>query len=389
LVVLAGCETESPQATDDDTRPWTREVVAQRLDEIRNTSTEAGRVAMLTELAERAGPDAADLLQHEVSSRVTTWRRLDRLLLIDAWSRLEPAAATRWANVGASNDMANVAMEIAVANWARRDPQQVISAFPDIGGAGLDGVVSGWFEGGHPGLEVWIVEGLEVSTVPGQAALANYFRRAIEAEGLEGARRRAEQMISDFPGVHRRVTILRQAASEITMIDPDAGIAYYESLQSDEDGPAVLSEVAQRLAHHDGRRTLEWLRARTEVDDDERMRITRAAYQIWGTWKRPEAMAWALEIPEAERSARWFTGVASRMVGMLSWEHPEQAIEWSALIPDPKERELALVSIVRRWRGKNLIAAEAWLESSDLSEEARAKARFYPKNFKGRKPPGG
>ncbi len=70
-------------------------------------------------------------------------------------------------------------------------------------------------------------------------------------------------------------------------------------------------------------------------------------------------------------------------INELSWRHPLTAIEWISYLADEDQRELARITAARRWLLKDPGAAETWLASSPLSEEAREKAHFVPHNMPG------
>ena len=59
----------------------------------------------------------------------------------------------------------------------------------------------------------------------------------------------------------------------------------------------------------------------------------------------------------------------------ISRERAADAVAWAERIDDPDRQQSAYVAIARRWREQDPPAAEAWLEASPLSEEAREAAR--------------
>jgi hypothetical protein len=56
-------------------------------------------------------------------------------------------------------------------------------------------------------------------------------------------------------------------------------------------------------------------------------------------------------------------------------------VEWAQRIQREREREVVLIRIARIWRASDEAAADAWLEQSPLSEEARAKV--HDPNWRG------
>jgi len=103
--------------------------------------------------------------------------------------------------------------------------------------------------------------------------------------------------------------------------------------------------------------------------------------------ERDEALAWAeTALPEHGTEA-WFQHVIGLVVSTTSWNDPERALLWADRIEDPDRKKLALITIARRWRDHDPVAAEAWLMASPLSEESRSLARQYPKNYPRRPQP--
>ena len=84
------------------------------------------------------------------------------------------------------------------------------------------------------------------------------------------------------------------------------------------------------------------------------------------------------ELPE------WLHPAAGIYAMGISWDEPVEALEWALLVPDEENRDLAMLTIARRWRELDPEGAEAWLRESPLSEEQRAKARIFPDAYRGR-----
>jgi hypothetical protein len=56
-------------------------------------------------------------------------------------------------------------------------------------------------------------------------------------------------------------------------------------------------------------------------------------------------------------------------------EEPLEGIRWAERIADPATRNLTMVQIANGWRVTDPAAAEAWIETSPLSEKDRQRAR--------------
>ena len=59
----------------------------------------------------------------------------------------------------------------------------------------------------------------------------------------------------------------------------------------------------------------------------------------------------------------------------IAWDRPHVALGWAAALETDEARERTLVDVAQRWRSQDESAAEAWLEQSPLSAEARERAR--------------
>jgi len=103
---------------------------------------------------------------------------------------------------------------------------------------------------------------------------------------------------------------------------------------------------------------------------------------IWGREDRDAALAWTAQyIDEDGEPAAWLLPalpVYARLLAeqsLLAEESPVVALEWAQRIQKPIQRDFALITIARKWRERDEAAADAWLEQSPLSEEAREKVR--------------
>ena len=74
----------------------------------------------------------------------------------------------------------------------------------------------------------------------------------------------------------------------------------------------------------------------------------------------------------------------TRIAVWKAWDYPLEAYQWAELVEHDKDREKLMITITRWYLEADQPAAEAWLEQSSLSEEARAKARVFPDKWRGR-----
>ena len=70
----------------------------------------------------------------------------------------------------------------------------------------------------------------------------------------------------------------------------------------------------------------------------------------------------------------------------LAAVQPEQAGPWVDLVGDQRQREQLILVVSAAWRKRDPAAAEAWIETLELSEEMRVKiARIRPQQVRGQR----
>jgi hypothetical protein len=262
--------------------------------------------------------------------------------------------------------------------WAKADPeaaaQQVRAMGPARGPnteAAETALIRGWFDSGEPGVEGYIHD-LGQSDEQ-QHALGVLARRMIQRQGIEAATRWAEALPDTDESY--KLAAFRQLASELTLADPKAGVAWCEKHCAGPFGASVRQIVASQWSWSDGRAAMEWLA--TAPEGSERDIAVRVAFRGWRYQDEKGLYEW-LEAMGPEGFPRWLEPAVWSYAIAISREKPLEATAWAAKIEDPDTREMALVTIARRWREQDEAAAEAWLATSSLSEAAREKARTPP-----------
>jgi hypothetical protein len=127
--------------------------------------------------------------------------------------------------------------------------------------------------------------------------------------------------------------------------------------------------AARRWGRVDGAAVMGWLGEHPA--GERRDKGVREAFLAWATADWGGAQAWlestsltALHDPALEASAEQ----------LLAWD-PVEALGWCERILDAARRERCLASGASRWYAKDALAAEAWLQTSSLDEEARSQVR--------------
>jgi len=337
------------------------------------------RADRLIEVLLSATPQDRASIANTIQDRYRAIDPIDRLLLVKAWARGEPEAATSWARASAGEDVREAATNSAVREWVLQDPVGAVSRLP-IGETGIGrAVVSGWFDSGKPGLSEFVLS--QGSGKDGQMLISAYVRQLIARGGAGEARAWAESVQGDEK---LRVAVYRHTGNEIATVDSDAAIDFCETHCGEAHGYSLFTFVARRMGQvGEGGKALDWISKAEGADAKERRQGARFAFREWMISDRAAAVDWASGFVEENGNVDWFEAIPGLVVSSVAWKEPLEALKWAEWISDPDQKELALVTIARRWRRIDSDAAEKWLASSPLSEEARQRSRENPRPILG------
>ncbi len=302
-------------------------------------------------------------------------------LLVRVWAQYQPMEASEWAVRKASVLFRDSAVLEAFTRFAEADPQTAAVAMDawalqhnDLEDVLRAGLVRGWYASGDvAGLEQYML-----AKGPGlaqQRILSQYVRTRLQAEGSAPV---VEWAVS-FPGAddQLRTAVYRQMASNLPLFDFDAAMAWCDAHCDGPYGNNLRHIIARRWVRTDGPSALAWLATDypgVNVDRDLDLGL-RMAFARWSNNDREAALHWA-DVQTADGEPQeWMYPMIPVWTRMLAADRPEDAVHWAAKIRDDQEREIVLSDIARIWLGSDEEAAEAWLASSPLSEEARQKAR--------------
>lgn len=376
-LVMAGCAegetdrsavgTNTDRATPGQTRLRAILEMPDRLD----------RVEALVAALRTMSPEDVDELRDLLSDRDLPLRNLERVLAVAAWAKHDPEAATAWAIRSERGGSKEAAIADAVREWARLDPEAVIREYdinllaPNNPGV-LIGLIEGWFETGDVALLEAFVQDLGDSDSR-QRAVTALARLRVSRDGPEATIRWAES-ISPTQAKFK-TSVYRRVAREIARTQPRLAADWCDRVCDSAYGDSVSELIVREWAKEDGASAMEWVLSRPDGSDTQV--AVRAAYRAFMIADMEAALAWLERTSEEQRHDDRLQGAVGMYVAKRSWEpgHSDLAIEWAGYLKNEAERELALISIARRWRDRNEEAAEAWLAKSPLSDEARVKAR--------------
>ena len=333
------------------------------------------RAQRLSMLAPMLGPAAIPHIQEVLEDDAVNVGPAEMELLVRAWALHDPSAAFGWSTGTPHIAVQLAALIPAIEELAKRDPKRAweqvlpMTMLSTVNSRAMQvAFVRGWFDSGKPGLVDWIRDlgvGFER-----QRALRVFARRKIRRDGEEAAIRWAESL-PDEP--HKfKLNAFRQLGAELAVWNPEAAKAFCEAHCDGPFGDGVPHFIARRWAQREGQAAVEWV-AKVVPPGRDRDRGVRDAYGRWLRKSPEEADAWASKLG-LENLGPEFSSVAELHALRLTRKDVDEALAWASKVRDPERRDLVYVRVLRQWRSQDNEAALAWLETADISDEARAKA---------------
>jgi len=365
-----------PRSQAEAARPVSRDLLVDAL-EVRDPLKRAGLLAtLLSTLGPEAVPEVRGILKRPVIH--TEFGVVELVLLVRFWAAHEPERATRWASMEAPMAYRVAAAVAAVETWARQDPQAALILVAEASAVGAAetpavqrALVRGWVDSGQPGLAEYIAA-LGPSS-PQQRAMSEFARRTLQRDGAKAVMSWAEAIPVKVPERDgpMKLAMYRQVGSELALADPAAAVLWCKRICEGAYGDRVRQLIAQRWASHDGRAALEWVASQ----EPGRVRDQAVKFVFRGWWRGdPEDFeTWIAEMSR-DGIEPWLQPLLENYAGAVARRSPEEAMQWAALIDDEATRERTMVNAARLWLVRDEAGANAWLEQSPLSEDARARA---------------
>jgi hypothetical protein len=377
-IALAGCDAAAPPgAAVPESVELASNAPGGSLTQILLDEDPDARARALGALLPTLGPEAIPEVKEIFRDPLLERGAAEYELMIRYWARHDPAEATRWAADWSPIFYRNAAMMVTLPYWIAADLQSAMVAVqgwvlyrPDLREAASRALVVGWYEAGHPGLTQYIYDlgaGFDQQT-----ALATYLKVAIAKEGGDAVIRWAESVSEDDPAY--KLAVYRQVASALPISDHAAAMRWCEAQCDGPYGQNLRQFIAMRWALRDGQAALVWLSSAPE--GHERNLAIRATFAEWIRQDPEEVLSWMAEQTGDGEPPAWLSPVDPVYAMLLAERRsPTDAIAWAKRIEKDLEREVTLIKIARMWRASDEARAEAWLETSPLSEEARAQVR--------------
>jgi hypothetical protein len=184
-------------------------------------------------------------------------------------------------------------------------------------------------------------------------------------EGPEAAIRWAESLPDDVPREYRH-KVFQRVSKQVASRDPEVAARWITEHIGQDYALNTLRPIAAEWHAQDPQSTFEWLVSLPE--DPQRDRVLFNAFGRWFDENSRAAQRWL----EAETIQPAHDPALDAFARRLSKTSFRRALDWAEMIEDPNRREACLVVVGQNWYREKPNLARAWLEESDLSEDARA-----------------
>jgi len=348
------------------------DVVAVRAREILAGKHSSTRTRELAELFRNAGPESVDVVVAAFEQFPPSSHGSELVLLAEWWGEFDPETALGFIQQRGLRESAHASAAL-LRVWARDDPSQALERAlaprdADYRKVAVASVFIGWDESLQPGMMETLQQlpaEIDAGVVAGLVARRQVFER--------GPREALDWAHSPLDLDPELLTQIRNATiSAAAWRDPKATAAWADPHIESERRTGLPMRIATRWVKQDPPAAMDWLRGL--ADSRDRAEAVEESYRDWLRADRPAAASWL----EEQEPAAWLDGAYSIRARAAAGSNPEKAVSVARKISNPKVRETTLVIVARVWRVSNPEAAEAWLADSELSPQARQRARALP-----------
>lgn len=361
------------RATQDDLAPAIRAALGEG-----DALTRQARTATLLEqLGRRDLPDVTAVYEGLIPS-IDPW---ELAAFYVAWGRFDPSGAIEYA-LGRPRrsvlEERRIGLRAALASWARTDPgkaraaaEKLAAEHAPLRGDIWTGVAVGWARAPSETEELaaFLAE-LRPRRVRDSAA-EEVVRELMRSGGASAMLGFAEGIVSDEDlAVDFRRTVFASAVRAGAPADP-ARTGAWELAHAELDSAAAegCEIVARSWGRSDGAAAIGWLE--DHPVEACREAALREAFLSWATADWSGAEAW---LDSREPSAFLDPATEVYVGQLLAWE-PARALGRCDRVQVEERRQRCFVSNAKRWYAEDAVAAEEWLQTSPLDEEARAEVR--------------
>jgi len=365
--VAGGCGPSSQNEAGDAASgpPISAEEAGRRAKEILAQETPLKRIADMSALLLRCGPETVPALREAYEGARLDGGDPEIVLLATWWSGFDPKAAFEWTS---SDWRATYGAVIAAVfrGWAHIDPQEALEnagtlRFPGQLDLARDAVFSGWDESGKPGLE----EALTGSNMSDQQRYAEILaRRRVVELGAEGAIQWAESHTNPAFQQMMKVRVASVAAGT------KSGAAVVAKWAT----PQIVSATAPtgfprrigtRWIVHDPEGALAWLASLPAGED--RDDGVGESFRDWMRRDYHKATAWAAETAQGDIPG-WAEPALAIYAKATVFERPEDSLKLVGRFSDATLRERTTIAAARVWLNNDHAPARKWIDANIAPE---------------------
>lgn len=337
------------------------------------------RVQRMSGLLLALDEDGLPAALEAVEERLVWLSEQELRVFMHAWVRFDAEGAFEHA-LGWPDPHLRKASAAAIYAWGIRDPEAARRRVESVGESRVrkrleETLFEAWLRTGDKRGATGFVASLPKSNDRQKQTVV--LAHAYLAEGREALQRWAESVRDDAPGRYKQ-TVFQQAAIALAQDDPAAAVAWIANHQDRSYSKGIARIIAGVWARRDAPAALTWVGALPP--GRERDTALARAFDQWLAHDPRAAQVW---LEERQTAEGWDAALAA-MARAKADESPPAAIAWAQRIRDPLLRERSLVGAARTWLHADPRAAERWLSESELSEDARARARSAARSMSDR-----
>lgn len=320
--------------------------------------------------------------------------------LIISWSNQDFKSAKEWLLRNEDPQIINASLPGIIPHWAKDDPQGAANFLADL----PNSQVNNNFH--HSLATQW------TNSDP-EAALA-WAKQLKNPESTLGSvystwvNRNPDQVIELLAietDTDQRSIMVNSLASTLLTRDPEAGMAWIQSLPAEEQLSAANSAIGT-LSYQNTTMAADVFNlalANIAHDEEKIPQLDSSAQNIaryWSQFEPTAAAEWASTLPESHRSnvygqitenwiqhdpvavTEWIQemplnnsrdAATQKLVNSISSIDPDTAFEWAETISDETERHNTIRNLIYRWENSNPEAARSAVEAANITEKQRER----------------
>lgn len=367
--VLACSEPPAEPAPPRAERTVPEEVVARRVHDLLLMPDPMERYAALIETLQGLGPGDSGSVIDAVESVFLVQQDPEAMIIASWLGSVAPEAGLEWARSDGTTIQPVIANRL-LYHWARHDPESARAILPTLSRRiqreASRGIIEGWEASGKDpeGLVSFLSE-LGIGSARQEAIFLVAWRKTIR-EGPEATMAWAEAVPDE--GLKFKLDVYRHTAGALAALAPEAAARFAEKHMTGPWGDNVARMVASRWARRDGAAALGW--ALSLPEHEQKTLALEEGFRKWLRVDFPAAIAWAEALDPNDPTTEPIRAIH---INATSPQDPAAALDRLDTITDRERRELTLIRIVKTWRNRDPEAADAWLASHEVSEEARQR----------------